>query len=312
MPVYFKKVYNVYDEIDKEGTTENYSFLINMKEYNNAELELQLDLQEKKLTVLTQLEISTELLNMLKEQDIVLREMHKELNALSNIMHENAHKFMRYLKYSLNQYYLDERLISLPIYFYYSLDNEEWVSITMGGTLYGDINFGVCKLNDRVLEEIKTYFQKDFEPLLAMKHLHRAKKEVIPRYKWIETTIALELAIKEVLIRKNPDVKFLLLELPSPPLDKLYKQIFKHYFNEDIPKKMREIVNEGARIRNKLVHSPQEITIERQDAIDYVYQAEELIFYILKILYPDDHIINKLNTPNERGTAYLTIFKDIN
>lgn len=311
MPVYFKKVYNVYGEIDKEGTENHYPFLINMREYNNAELNLQLDLQEKKLTVVTQVEVSTELLEMLTNQDVVLREMHEELNALSNIMHDNAHKFMRYLKYSLNQYNLDERLISLPKHFYFSLDNVEWIPITMGGTLYPDINFGVCKLNGTVLEEIKTYFQNDLEPLLAMKHIHRAKKEEIPRYKWIETTIALELAIKEVLMRKNPDVKFLLLELPSPPLDKLYNQIFKHYFNEEIPKKMRKIVTEGAKTRNKLVHSPQEITIERQDAINYVYQAEELIFYILKILYPDDHIINKLNTPNERGTAYMTIIQDI-
>ncbi|MFD5852495.1 hypothetical protein ACFWGC_20195 [Cytobacillus pseudoceanisediminis] len=312
MPVYFKKVYNIYGDIDKEDTSENYTFLINMSEYNNAVLELQLDLQEKKLTVITELEISTELIEMLTSQDALFREMHEELNALSNKMHENAHKFMRYLKYSLNQHNLDERLISLPLYFYYSLNKEEWASIAMGGILYTDINFGVCKLNRRILDEIHTYFQTDYEPLLAMKHLHRAKKEVNPRYKWIETTIALELAIKEILMRKNPDVKFLLLELPAPPLDKLYKQIFKHYFNEEIPRKMREIVNEGAKIRNKLVHSPQEITIQRQDAINYVYQAEELIFYILKILYPNDYIINKLNNPNERGTAYLTIIKDIN
>jgi hypothetical protein len=308
MSVYFKKIYTVYGEVDTEGR-KNFTLQINMEEYNNAVLEFNLELQEKKLNIVTQIEVSQALQEMFNKQETVLRELHGELIDLSNKIHENAHKFINHLKYSLNQYNLDE--LSLPTHFYFSLNNTDWIPITMGGTLYPDTNFGVCKLNDDALKEIQTYFQSDIEPLLAMKHLHRAKREVISRYKWIETTIALELAIKEVLIRKNPDIKFLLLELPSPPLEKLYNHVFNFYFNVEIPKKMRKIVIDGAMKRNKLVHSPQEITIGRQEAINYVYQAEELIYHVLKALYPDDYIVDKLNTPNERGTAYITIFKDI-
>lgn len=311
MEIHFKKNYTVHGEIDKEGTENHFSFVINLKEYKDVELNFNLDLKEKELTVKCDVEISSELLEVLSNQDEILRDDYEELNVLSDMMHENAQKFMRYLKYSLNQYTMEEALISLPVTFQFSMNNNDWLPITMGGRLHVDTNFGVCKLNSAALKEIKSYFHNNYEPLLAMKHIHRAKKEVIPRYKWIETTIALELAIKEVLIRKSPDAKILLLELPSPPLQKLYNQIFTHYFKEEIPKEKRNIVIKGAEIRNKLVHSPQEITIKREDAIAYVYNAEELIFYILKILYPEDYIINKLNTPTERGTAYITIHKDL-
>lgn len=127
-------------------------------------------------------------------------------------------------------------------------------------------------------------------PLFGMHHLHRAKKDDIARNKWIDATIAAELAVKEVLIRAEPSIETLLLEMPSPPLDKLYGSILKTYLGEPSPYVMH--IKKGVEIRNKLVHKPSKIDIELQDAIDYVGNIERAIFHLLSLLYPDDKLID--------------------
>jgi hypothetical protein len=57
----------------------------------------------------------------------------------------------------------------------------------------------------------------------AFRHLHRAENERDdPRHAWIDATIAAELAIKEFFILYKPELAPFVLEVPSPPLSKLY------------------------------------------------------------------------------------------
>lgn len=153
----------------------------------------------------------------------------------------------------------------------------------------------VTPLNEDNAKIIQEYLDNDFQPFLALRHLHRAKNEDNPRYKWIEATIAAGLAIKEFLIRKKPEVEALLIEIPSPPLHKLYGSILESFTGQKSPK-LKEL-QKGAEIRNKLIHRPKEIDISAQEANKYVQDVEIAIGHLLTMLYPENHVWKRMFKP---------------
>jgi hypothetical protein len=128
-------------------------------------------------------------------------------------------------------------------------------------------------------------FDKGYRPLIGMRHLHRAMQEPEPRFRWIDITIALELAIKEALIRKNPSIELLILELPSPPLTTLYGKIMQQYLGEK-SSYLKEI-QKGVEVRNKLMHRPDGIAITPEQASDYLKHAQLAVNQVFRLLYPD-------------------------
>jgi len=141
-----------------------------------------------------------------------------------------------------------------------------------------------------------------FEPFLALRHLHRARTEDIPRYKWIDATIAAELAIKEFLMKLRPEVVTLLLETPSPPLHKSYGPVLESFGVERSPKVSQ--IRKGVEIRNKLVHRPEEIRITLQDANTYVRDVEIAVYHLLLSLYPNDPNVRRFYyTETLEGTS---------
>jgi len=94
------------------------------------------------------------------------------------------------------------------------------------------------------------------------------------------------LAIKEFLIRFKPEIATLLLEMPSPPLHKLYGDVLESFGLQRSPK-VKEIAK-GIEIRNKLVHRPEENIISSEEAIKYVQDIEVAIYHLLFSLYPND------------------------
>jgi len=128
-------------------------------------------------------------------------------------------------------------------------------------------------------------FDKDYRPLLGMRHLFRAMQEDEPRFRWIDITIALELAIKEALIRKNPEIELLILEMPSPPLTKLYGSIMEHYLGEKT--QHLKAIQKGVEVRNKLMHRPDGIEISKEEAAEYLREAHKAINHVFSLLYPD-------------------------
>jgi hypothetical protein len=126
---------------------------------------------------------------------------------------------------------------------------------------------------------------KDYRPLIGMRHLFRAMQEAEPRFRWIDITIALELAIKEALIRKHPEIELLILEMPSPPLTKLYDKIMKHYLSEKSP--YLATIKTGMETRNKLLHRPDGVDIAEGQAADYLREAHKAINHVFRLLYPD-------------------------
>lgn len=149
------------------------------------------------------------------------------------------------------------------------------------------------------VDALQTGFDSGFRPLVGMRHLFRAIQEDEPRFQWIDTTIALELAIKETLIRKCPEIETLLLEMPSPPLDKLYGSIMKEYLGVASPYRTR--IKEAAAIRNKLVHRPYGTVISKENASSYVLIAHKAIAHLFALLYPEWPIAHKMEHTGPLG-----------
>ena len=150
-------------------------------------------------------------------------------------------------------------------------------------------NFSNQPLNEVTHDAVQVALQNGVHPLIAMRHLHRAKQESQPHHKWIDATIAAELAVKEVLCRAHPGMELMLVEMPSPPFSKMYGSLLKHYLGEESP--FRKKLISGQEKRNSLVHRPGSLEVDRQEANDYVDVVEGAIFHLLSLLYPNDALI---------------------
>jgi hypothetical protein len=202
--------------------------------------------------------------------------------------YHDTRKVLSFIKYYLGFTKLDEQLCT-PKKLLVSNDNASWIEIPFFPVPTDIWIELIMNLDTDTSKVIQNNIDNKIEPFIALKYLHRAKNENIPSFKWIDATIAAELAIKEFLIRKKPDIETLLLEVPSPPLSKLYGVVLKSITGQSSPV-LKEIDN-GAQIRNKLVHRPSEVPIEATKALKYVQAVETAIFHLVYLLYPDDPIV---------------------
>ncbi|MFQ5822189.1 MAG: hypothetical protein ACE5I5_19585 [Candidatus Heimdallarchaeota archaeon] len=221
-----------------------------------------------------------------------------ELSEMKSGILQATRKVLSLIKYCFNQIELHEQLFSIKG-IYWSVDKAEWKWVPMiGYATMEPRNF--VYLNENTVKAIQEYLEGGHEPFFALRHLHRAKEEGNPCYKWIDATIAAELAIKEFLIRIKPDIETLLLEVPSPPLDKLFGPVLESYKNVPSPK-LKEL-RKGAKFRNKLIHRPQDIRINRRQSNKYVQDVEIAIYHLLTLLYPKDPIMKTFYRPRIRLT----------
>lgn len=147
-------------------------------------------------------------------------------------------------------------------------------------------------LNDQTRAALQEGLDQERKPFLAMRHLYRAMQEKSPRFKWIDATIAAELAIKEYLARAHPELEVLLIHVPSPPLSKLYGEILQKCAGERSP--YRKALDLGAQKRNQLVHQPHDVTITELDAFVYVNTVMKAIHHLYALLYPNWSITHSL------------------
>lgn len=152
-------------------------------------------------------------------------------------------------------------------------------------------NFSHSLLDENTHCAIQEALALNTMPLIAMRHLHRAKHADLPRYQWIDATIAAELAVKEVLCRARPEMELMLMEMPSPPFSKMYGSLLKHYLGEESP--FRQQLIYGQEKRNALVHRPTSVQVGMQEANDYVEVVEGAIFHLLSLLHPEDELIKR-------------------
>ena len=198
------------------------------------------------------------------------------------------------LKYLLNRDSISSELCSLKS-IKWSNDNRSWNAISWNQI----INAPGIKVK-WITDDVSVYIQKaiddNIQPWIALKYIEHAKREKIPNHKWIYATIAAELAIKEFLIQKEPVIEALLLELPSPPLDKLYGSILNKYAGSESPAK--KVIKKGIETRNKLLHQASEFEIEEDEATAYVQEIDNAINDLMIRLYSKESICKYYSETN--------------
>lgn len=211
------------------------------------------------------------------------------IDAPLSEIHKSVRDILALVKYHLRHFDLQEESYSVKSESWCGTAGE-WRDIPTTASVSYDI-LSNQPLDEKTHIAVQAALTSEVLPLVAMRHLHRAKHESQPHHKWIDATIAAELAVKEVLCRAHPAMELMLIEMPSPPFSKMYGSLLKHYLGEESPFRKRLIV--GQEKRNSLVHRPGAISIDRQEANDYVADVEGAIFHLLTLLYPDDELIRQ-------------------
>ena len=288
MLIHLKGCYTILGKIHSSPKEQRFQFKVPLEGKTSIIVDIILD--EGIVESFYQFKVSKEMWDVL-QRDVqngktLCPKLQDELSSMTSNISKATRKVLSLIKYCFNCPDLNDNLFSHKG-IYWSIDKSKWKKIPERTYAIIDIQSSIT-LNEKTSNSIQNYIENDFEPFFALRHLHRAKNEGNPRHKWIDATIAAELAIKEFLIRLKPDIETLLLEVPSPPLHKLYGSILKYYTNERSPR-LKELA-EGVEIRNKLIHRPKDMHIGDEEANQYIHDVEIAIYHLLTLLYPDDSI----------------------
>lgn len=238
-------------------------------------------------------EVAAPLVAELQAEQFAYKDMpdpaQRELFRIGGTMANACRQFSEAIKYYLDRRSLREEVASAGRG-QWSLDGETWKGLPGGGYIVPGNAYSEFPIDEAVCQCLQNVINRS-EKLLpfSLRHLHRARNEGDPRHQWIDATIAAELAIKEFLIRFHPDIRTLLLDVPSPPLPKMYGSILKSFVNEESP--VKKELAKGAEIRNTLVHRPQDHEITPDQAFRYVETVEYAINHLLTFLLPNDPVI---------------------
>lgn len=219
----------------------------------------------------------------LKEMYVVIQD---EVSNIHSFLSDTTTRVLSLIKYHLSYSDIEEQLFTIKSR-HWRISGQDWKYLPskLGAAMV--VN-EVPLFDVNTCRKIQDSLDQGVIPLVGMRHLHRAKNESLPHYKWIDATIAAELTIKEVLIRARPELEPLINEVPSPPLTKLYGQILEAYLGQRSPY-LKEI-GEGVEIRNRLLHKASSEIIGRQKANNYVDNIEKAIFHLMSLLYPENEL----------------------
>jgi len=295
MIIYFKGSYSILGQIFSDSKEQKFRFEVPISGIRTITLDI--IPSERIVEAFCDYDVSEESWKALQaaafDKEKLAPQLRAEFSAIESGLSEATRKTLNLIKYNLNQRHLQDTLFASEGV-YCSIDRTEWKRLPRALSVAVNVQI-FPHLNENTAGVIQEYLKEGLEPFFSLRHLHRAIEESNPRYKWIDATIAAELAIKEFLIRLNPELEALVVEVPSPPLDKLYGPILKSYAGTPSPK-LKEI-REGAHTRNKLIHRPQDTHIDHKKAIKYVNDIEIAIYHLLTLLYPNDAAMKYLLHP---------------
>jgi hypothetical protein len=266
------------------------SFIVQISNYPKADVNLFFR-EERVEIIANNYPVSSEVIEYLKKKEApklkeVSTEIRDEISNIHSFLSDCTTRVLSIIKYHLSYIDISEQLFAIKSR-HWRIPGLDWKYLP--STLSAVIASHVIPLFDtKTCEEVQKSLNEGIFPLVGMRHLHRAKNESLPHYKWIDATIAAELAIKEVLIRAQPVLEPLINEVPSPPLTKLYGSILESYLGERSP--FLKVIDNGVKIRNRLLHKPTLVMVDRQEAIEYVDNIEGAIFHLLSLLYPTNKL----------------------
>jgi hypothetical protein len=296
MKINLKGCYTILGNSCISKEQEKYEFEVSFQE--KPSVKIIVNSNDYSIEAYQEVEVSGELYKILESKVYDCGKLSPKIQKQISTMEEGiifaTKKTLNAMKFFFNWEDFSESLFSIRDT-YWSKDQIEWNLVPVVIKAVVQIKNSI-NLTENTSKYIQGYLDgQGWEPLLALRHLQKAKIESNPRYKWIDATIAAELAIKEFYIRLAPQLETLLLEVPSPPLTKLYGSVMESLVKVKSPK-LKEI-SKGVEIRNKLVHRPDEINIDANEANKYVEDIEQAIFHLLSILYTNEdpiikHILN--------------------
>jgi len=201
-------------------------------------------------------------------------------------LNSSVRRVLEYVKFFLGRYEISDEVATEISTFTWAMDRNSHDYRNCPGKISGKIGANFQQeLNYDVRLKLQQGIDRNIQPFFAMRHIYRAIQEKNPKFKWIDATIAAELAIKEALIRKEPKLAALIEHVPSPPLTKLYGELMEAYLGQR--SNFCKTLDNGVRIRNKLVHQPLEHGVTESEAEDYAGQVLNAINELYGILYPD-------------------------
>ena len=238
------------------------------------------------------------------ELDDAPDEVADELLTLTRRASAAATRVGELIKFGLHHHRVHDHPIASRLPVYKRRGDTEWAAFPARLRATLDQIRTVVPLDSRSVRWLQTYLDEGFRPFVAMRHLHRAENDDRPWAKWIEATVAAELAIKEYLSRRRPELETLLVHLPSPPLGVLYGKVLGQYGGFKATRRAQLI--KGAEIRNKLLHQPIGAIVSAEDAQRYVADVRFTILELLLDLYPDDPVLRVLAPTLGRGPRLPT------
>jgi len=251
-----------------------------------TDCEVSIDESGEKITCKARVNISEELLQALESNGLISdlpQQLEAEIEKKQHLLTMASRRVLRLIQQEIQDpELLPTNELSTPFGGdKWSIDSKTWRELK-GFRITAAISSRVVgKLTERWRQAVQELLNEGEEPLLAMQHLYEAERSEGLRFKWIEATIAAELAIKEMLVRIEPKLKTLLIEVPSPPLRKLYGEVLESVAGERSA--FRKELHEGAERRNKLVHRPEDEELDHQQVIDYLDTVDQAIRHLLQL-----------------------------
>lgn len=194
----------------------------------------------------------------------------------------------------------------------WSLDGNEWKQIynryeakwviAEGGQYY-------------LPKNLPSWYDKliNIEPLMAFEFLHKAFNEDNHKVSWILATVSAELAFKEFVSRYDSRLSYLITNMPSPPIEKLYGQILQDLTGQQ--SSFYKELQKGAATRNALIHNPLTEPKLPFPLKDYLMMVRSAILHLSYLLHNDMEIfkyfynrsIGELNSSESNKTTYEAI-----
>jgi len=324
MEIYGYMEFKILGDIIGESLIDEHIFT--MTSIQNTKFELKLQLKEKKILTRCHKEVSDDLYNFFKtgfyksiklsndEGDIredidknIIQNFQDDFNNFKSDFFEVTNRLLHYIKTWLSH----EEITGIENNsIICSYDGEIWLKFSIIPIINAFDKVIFSNFDEKNCNMIQMCIDNNIEPFIALDFLAKAKSEPDSRHSWVYTTIAAELAIKEFLIAKHPQLETLLIELPSPPLDKLYRKILREYEGIDAYIKIKDIQT-AVKIRNYIIHRPQAyIPISAQNSFIYIRLVEATIYQLLQRLHPQLEPIIKDHYPPQMGYNELEKIPD--
>lgn len=201
-----------------------------------------------------------------------------ELSRMQTPLTEAVEKIIRYHKYFLGEIGIKK---AYPyVVTHWSLDEKEWRETQSIDSLFCWKEFVVYPVKGYSTFQETLSIQKcvdlNVEPFFAFDYIYQAENfEDNPRRQWILTTIALEYALKEFLLCRDPIFEsFVIDSKDRPSLSQLYSRIYYQLKTEGLHICFgNENFDLAVQIRNYLIHRPKDFDIEKDEANIYTYLA---------------------------------------